>query len=205
MSEIDFKNLKKPTQEEIAGLKEGDEVLVKTVCCKDKIGLYASGTEGLVDVVAILPRPQQECECGAVAIEHCPIHGISGELQMGKSLSPAKPEVKFNPQSMDAQVWAKEFMRLFGKSLSQIDEGLMISWFANAIMAGFDEANRRHDKKAKPAEKGIEELELKSLLWDYLMDCLAIHHQVKNRKFGSISEAQEYYQKIICHLNSGAK
>lgn len=34
----------------------------------------------------------------------------------------------------DAAVWAKEFCRLFPDA----DEGLMISWFANAIMTGVD-------------------------------------------------------------------
>ena len=76
-----------------------------------------------------------------------------------KSL-PEKPkqEGRFNPQSMDAKVWAKEFMRLwnekFGSGQSWIDEELMIGWFANAIMAGFDEANRRNVKQ----EPKIEEI-----------------------------------------------
>lgn len=34
-------------------------------------------------------------------------------------------------QSTDAQVWAKEFIRLFGDRLEDIDEDLMITWFAN--------------------------------------------------------------------------
>lgn len=43
--------------------------------------------------------------------------------------------------------------------------------------------------------------DLRQILWDYLMDCLAIHHQVDNRRFGSIPEAQEYYIKLIKFLN----
>ncbi len=42
----------------------------------------------------------------------------------------------FDNCSFDARVWAKEFCRLFPGH----DEGLMISWFANAIMAGYDYA-----------------------------------------------------------------
>lgn len=38
--------------------------------------------------------------------------------------------------TMDAKVWADEFMRLFGDKRHEIDEGLMIAWFANAIMRG---------------------------------------------------------------------
>jgi hypothetical protein len=55
-------------------------------------------------------------------------------------------EKEFNPQSMDAKVWAIEFMRLYRENAldpTWVDEGLMIGWFANAIMAGYDESQRR--------------------------------------------------------------
>lgn len=41
--------------------------------------------------------------------------------------------------SFDAVDWAKEFMRLFGERRQDIDEELMIGWFANALMRGYDE------------------------------------------------------------------
>lgn len=47
------------------------------------------------------------------------------------------------PQSTDARDWASEFMEFWGHRLNEIDEELMLTWFANAIMAGVDEANRR--------------------------------------------------------------
>lgn len=43
------------------------------------------------------------------------------------------------PDSTDAWVWAKAFMKLFGQdlaTLATVDEGLMIGWFANAIESG---------------------------------------------------------------------
>jgi hypothetical protein len=43
------------------------------------------------------------------------------------------------PHTMDAQVWAKEFCKQF----PDMDEGTMIAWFANAIMAGYDTAQMR--------------------------------------------------------------
>ena len=63
---------------------------------------------------------------------------------------------KFNQQSMDAVVWAKEFMRLYNQNIAKqnvlwVDKELMIAWFANAIMAGYDEANRRN----KPQKETI--------------------------------------------------
>lgn len=69
-----------------------------------------------------------------------------------------KQEVReFNPQSMDAKKWAKEFMRTFKEkgldtteASDWIDEGLMLGWFANAIMAGYDEARRRYESKQEP-------------------------------------------------------
>lgn len=54
----------------------------------------------------------------------------------GKVVEPAST---FNHQSIDAAEWAAEFCRLFGGH----DEGLMLGWFANAIMAGYDEVTRR--------------------------------------------------------------
>jgi len=41
--------------------------------------------------------------------------------------------------TIDAKVWTDEFCRLNAAA----DHGAMLGWFANAIMAGFDEANRR--------------------------------------------------------------
>jgi hypothetical protein len=67
-----------------------------------------------------------------------------------------KSEEKFNPQSMDAIIWAKEFMRILHQRLPKIeidwvvDEDLMRGWFANAIMAGYDEAKRRNQKLYEP-------------------------------------------------------
>ena len=56
----------------------------------------------------------------------------------------------FNPQSIDARDWAREFMRLYENSQRApqnvpiwLNESLMLGWFANAIMAGMDEQARR--------------------------------------------------------------
>lgn len=39
-------------------------------------------------------------------------------------------------ETTDASVWAATFMDYFGNNKEDIDEGLMISWFANAIEVG---------------------------------------------------------------------
>lgn len=49
------------------------------------------------------------------------------------------------PHTMDARVWAAEFKKRY----PDIDEDLMLAWFASAIMAGYDEATRRYEEKYK--------------------------------------------------------
>lgn len=47
---------------------------------------------------------------------------------------------------MDAQVWAHEFMEFWKENPIHImDEEFMLGWFANAIMAGYDEARRKYE------------------------------------------------------------
>jgi hypothetical protein len=55
-------------------------------------------------------------------------------------------------QTMDAQIWASEFVALHGG-----DESLMLGWFANAIMVGFDEGQRR----LKPTQQQVVDIKSK--------------------------------------------
>lgn len=48
---------------------------------------------------------------------------------------------------IDAQKWAQEFMRIWSGRWAEVDEGLMIGWFANAIMRGYDEGQHRLRKQ----------------------------------------------------------
>lgn len=41
-------------------------------------------------------------------------------------------------QSFDARDWARAFMRIVIDGNVEIDEALMVAWFANAIMRGYD-------------------------------------------------------------------
>jgi len=75
-------------------------------------------------------------------------------------------EKEFNPQSMDAKVWAKEFMRCKSgvppqdvkKPCVFVDEEDMLGWFANAIMAGYDEATRKALQQHESLEKENKQL-----------------------------------------------
>ena len=48
-------------------------------------------------------------------------------------------------RSFDARVWAKNFMHINKDSMNEIDEELMVGWFSNALMRGFDEAESRFE------------------------------------------------------------
>lgn len=72
-------------------------------------------------------------------------------------MTDTEKEVKLHT-TMDAQAWAKEFVRLNPTA----DEGLMLTWFANAIMCGWDHAHWKlapHSPTPPPVsdEAGLEE------------------------------------------------
>ena len=55
-----------------------------------------------------------------------------------------------------AKVWAEEFVKSVKKNPKiATDEGTMLGWFANAIMAGYDKANQ---EKAGSIKVGVEEI-----------------------------------------------
>lgn len=46
----------------------------------------------------------------------------------------------------DALVWAQEFMKIWQEqSIEMLDEDLMLGWFANAIMTGYDVARQKYE------------------------------------------------------------
>lgn len=50
-------------------------------------------------------------------------------------------------QETDAMVWTKEFTRICKEKGFQLDEGWMLGWFSNAIMAGWDARARKTQEK----------------------------------------------------------
>lgn len=64
------------------------------------------------------------------------------------------------PASFDARDWASEFVEIFTKLHPgvEIDEGWMISWFANALMCGYDTATGRMRKKMERMENKMKSL-----------------------------------------------
>lgn len=48
------------------------------------------------------------------------------------------------PHTMDAKVWAEKFNAV---APVQLDDGFLIAWFANAIMAGYDQGRLAEREK----------------------------------------------------------
>ena len=67
-----------------------------------------------------------------------------------KARKPKSEVPKKLPRSIDARVWADEWLEVTAK-YPQIPtcRDTMITWFSNAIMAGYDEAMRRSAKEAR--------------------------------------------------------
>jgi len=84
--------------------------------------------------------------------------------------------------NMDAKIWAEEFVKIV-KQKPEIptDEGTMIGWFANAIIVGYDENDKKHlthinkDEKCPkcnnytliPEHNGVITGENSCMIWDY--------------------------------------
>jgi hypothetical protein len=60
--------------------------------------------------------------------------------------------------TMDAKVWADEFMETKARlGEKEFDHAMMLAWFANAIMAGFDEATRRQQATIADLQGQVKE------------------------------------------------
>lgn len=51
----------------------------------------------------------------------------------------------FDTSLTDALYWAEKFMQTVREHNLEITEEVMLGWFANAIMAGYDEARRKYE------------------------------------------------------------
>jgi hypothetical protein len=52
---------------------------------------------------------------------------------------PSRDDPTWPLPSFDARDWAEAFCAQF----PEVEEGMMVTWFANALMRGFDEARMR--------------------------------------------------------------
>jgi hypothetical protein len=64
------------------------------------------------------------------------------EYEIENANTPPEERSDWPLPSFDAKDWAKAFCKLF----PQMDEGLMRTWFASALMRGFDEHASRMER-----------------------------------------------------------
>lgn len=67
------------------------------------------------------------------------LNGDHAEFDAEHANTPSKERPDWPLPSFDARDWAEAFCKLN----PQMDEGLMLSWFASALMRGFDEGRSR--------------------------------------------------------------
>jgi hypothetical protein len=112
------------------------------------------------------PEPADRCVCQHLRAEHAMRDGVlactvkdcacgPGCIHEGfvdwESVPAPTPEPVDPLKSFDAQVWAKEFVRLVKAGIiDPSDDGLMIGWFANALMRGYDEHAWRKPVSGEP-------------------------------------------------------
>jgi hypothetical protein len=70
------------------------------------------------------------------------LNGDHAEFEAEHKDMPPHERPDWPLSSFDARDWAKEFMKIADKG-AVVDEAWMTTWFANALMRGFDEHSSR--------------------------------------------------------------
>ena len=83
-------------------------------------------------------------------VENQPViihNGDHAEFELEHRNTPKEDRPDWPLPSFDARDWAKAFCKISSFNGMQIDEDWMITWFANALMRGYDEAMSRKAAK----------------------------------------------------------
>lgn len=105
-------------------------------------------------------------------------------------------------QTTDGAVWAAEFMRLFGGDLgptSEIDEDLMIAWFANAIETG----KRAGEPVNAPDLARQDELKLKDRALHEIAHMATGSHQTTSESYDLMRRAKQIAQDALDATTEG--
>lgn len=73
-------------------------------------------------------------------------NGDHAEFELQHINIPKEERSDWPLPSFDARDWAKAFCKIAADQGLRIDEGWMTSWFASALMRGYDEAMARKAK-----------------------------------------------------------
>ena len=71
--------------------------------------------------------------------------------------NPSRDDPTWPLPSFDARDWAEAFCATAKKQGHDIDEDWMVTWFANALMRGYDEARMRQAKEVPHAREWLAE------------------------------------------------
>lgn len=67
-------------------------------------------------------------------------------------------------RDMNASKWADEFMRIVIGGKIEIDQGLMIGWFANIAMCGYDTCAANKNTEIKKLREALEKIKEEGIL-----------------------------------------
>lgn len=90
------------------------------------------------------------------------MNGDHAAFEIEHANTPLKDRPDWPLPSFDAQDWAEAFCKIAtglgykDANGKPIDEGWMISWFANSLMRGFDEANKRNAPNTAQLKAALE-------------------------------------------------
>lgn len=93
-------------------------------------------------VHTVLSEPASDGQAGYPLI----LNGDHAEFERDHANTPPKERPDWPLPSFDARDWAEAFCARF----PQVDEELMIGWFANALMRGYDEHAARVLSQSPP-------------------------------------------------------
>lgn len=90
------------------------------------------------------------------------LNGDHAEFERGHANTPPHERPDWPLPSFDARDWAQHFCKVAGDlgyknaEGKPVDEGWMISWFANSLMRGFDEAHSQGGLNIARLEAALE-------------------------------------------------
>lgn len=82
------------------------------------------------------------------------------EYEIRNAHTPPEERIDWPLPSFDARDWAKAFCKIARTKGLEIDEGWMVSWFANALMRGYDEAGKLTTAAREEIERLTRDLKI---------------------------------------------
>ncbi|GEM_PF-2243082 len=162
----------------------------------DLVSWFTKPVQGQNGMVWVIPAGDQGADDAVAAA----LAALQAEQKGGAVDGPEDDELPGDflaRVGMDGALWADGFRKMALKlGYSDMDEGWLIGWFCNAVMAGYDHAQRRFDpalatREEAPAEVGVQET-LRVLL-DNLVIAQSLSKELRQR---ATDEARSYLSAL---------